>query len=116
MRKLLIAVALTALVAGSATAATGARKRARSGTAWVAVTHQEGSRVFVAGDIKDKVLGRGALVYEVEGLAGPQPSTVLIKAKRATISTTNGTLTGPGRPSRCSTPTARPTCATARCA
>lgn len=97
MRRLLIAVALTALAAGSATAATGARKRATSGTAWVAVTHQEGSRVFVAGDIKDKVLGRGALVYEVEALAGPQPTTVLIKAKRATIDTTKGTLTGAGQ-------------------
>jgi hypothetical protein len=68
-----------------------------SGTAWVGVTHTEGSDVYVAGDFKDSLLGRGVIVYVVQAATGPEPSSVVVQAKRITLYTKRGSLTGTGQ-------------------
>ena len=71
--------------------------KADKGTAWVGATHTEGKTLFVSGDFKDKLLGRGGIVYQTTVTQGNQPGTFLVKAKRITIFTTKGTLTGKGQ-------------------
>jgi hypothetical protein len=95
MRKLLLLIAV--LVVGASTTALAAPARDTSGVVYAGVTHQEGSDLYVAGDFKDKILGRGAIVYITEVAAGPQPSSVVITAKRITIYTTRGSLSGTGQ-------------------
>jgi hypothetical protein len=91
----LIAVAGVLAVAVPVASAASARKD--SGTAYVSVTHQEGSTVWVAGDITDKVLGRGAIVYQTKLSAGTQTGSVLVTAKTVTLYTATGSLTGTGQ-------------------
>jgi hypothetical protein len=95
MRKLLLLIAV--LVVSVSSTALAAPARDTSGVAYVGVTHQEGTDVYVSGDFKDKILGRGAIVYVVEAAAGPEPSTVVIQAKRITIYTKRGSLSGTGQ-------------------
>src|SRR3954470_1154464 len=72
--------------------------KADSGVAYVSATHSEGSTLFVSGDFKDKLLGRGGIVYQttVSPQSG-QPGTFLVTAKVITIFTRKGTLTGSGK-------------------
>jgi hypothetical protein len=98
MKRLILLVAVLCLGAtGVAFGATATSSRADSGTAWVAVTHSKGSDVYVAGDIKDKVLGRGSIVFLTALSQGPAPASVLVKARKITIYTTAGALTGSGQ-------------------
>jgi hypothetical protein len=92
-------IALTILVAaiGATGIASAATAKKTSGTAWVGVTHTEGQTLFVAGDLKDKLLGRGTIVYVTKVRAGQQPGTFHITATRVTISTTKGSLIGTGK-------------------
>jgi hypothetical protein len=92
--KMLVIVALLLALASVATAASS---RKTSGTAWVGVTHQEGQTLFAAGDVKDKVLGRGAIVYQTTSATGTQPDTVEVTAQKVTIYFPGGTLTGTGK-------------------
>src|SRR4051794_34813420 len=89
---LLAAAVLCLTVAGVANAAT----KKDSGTAWVGITHSEGSDLYVAGDVKDKVLGRGAIVY-ITTVSNNGPGTFLVKARKITIYTPKGTLVGSGQ-------------------
>ena len=95
MKKLLILISVLALtLCGVAGAATNGKKT--SGIAYAGITHVEGNDLFVSGDIKDKVLGRGAIVYITRVSAGNDPGTYKVDAKRITIYTTKGTLAGTG--------------------
>jgi Tfp pilus assembly protein FimT len=91
------ALAILALVLALASVATAATSRKTSGTAWVGITHQEGQTLFAAGDVKDKVLGRGAVVFQTTATVGTQPNTVEITATKVTIYYPSGTLTGTGK-------------------
>ena len=54
--KRLIALTLATVVGATGIASAAAAKKT-SGTAWVGVTHVEGTTLYVAGDLKDKLLG-----------------------------------------------------------
>jgi hypothetical protein len=94
MRKLIGLAALLALLVSGV--ALGAASRKGSGVVYASVTHAEGKDLYVSGDIKDKILGRGAIVYLTNVSSGPQQGSVLVKAKKITIYTATGTLTGTG--------------------
>jgi hypothetical protein len=100
-RLFLLAAAVLCLTAASV--AQAATKK-DSGTAWVGVTHSEGSDLYVGGDIKDKILGRGAIVYVTALTSGPEPSTVVISAKKITVYTPKGTLVGTGKATQTNNP------------
>ena len=68
-----------------------------SGVVYAGITHSEGSDLYVSGDLKDKLLGRGAIVYVVQAEAGPTPDSALVTADKITIFTTKGSLTGTGQ-------------------
>ena len=98
VRKVVFLVAL--LVAGLAVAASAeSAKKAQktSGVIYAGVTHQEGDDLYVSGDFKDKLLGRGAIVYVTNVEGGPAVGTVLVKARKVTIYTRKGSLTGKGQ-------------------
>lgn len=78
------------------TSALGAAARKTSGVVYASVTHAEGSDLYVSGDFKDKILGRGGIVYITRVSAGQTEGSVLVKARKITIYTTNGSLTGTG--------------------
>ena len=90
-------VLLALVLALSAAAAVAATAKKTSGTAWVGVTHQEGQTLWVAGDIKDKLLGRGAIVYQTTVGAGSQTGEFTVTAKKVTVYYRNGTLSGTGK-------------------
>ena len=71
--------------------------RSTSGVIYASANHVEGSDLYVSGDLKDKLLGRGAIVYVVQAESGPTPGSVLVKADKITIYTTKGSLTGTGQ-------------------
>ena len=94
MRKLMF---LSMVLAVSITAvASAAKSQKTSGVAYVGVTHAEGSDLYVSGDFKDDLLGRGAIVYVTQVSSGPEPDSVLIEARQITIYTKKGSLTGDG--------------------
>jgi hypothetical protein len=96
MKKLAGVLTLVALAStGVSFAAT--KGKADKGVAYVSATHSEGKTLFVSGDVKDKLLGRGGIVYQTTVSAGNQPGTFLVKAKAITLFTTKGTLTGKGQ-------------------
>ena len=98
VRKVAFLVAL--LVAGVsvvATAESAKNVQDTSGVIYAGVTHVEGSDIYVSGDFKDEILGRGAIVYLTKVQSGPQPASILIKARKVTIYTKHGTLTGKGQ-------------------
>src|SRR4051794_16443621 len=69
-----------------------------NGVAYVSATHTEGGLLFVSGDFKDKVLGRGGIVYQTTVRQDPnQTGTFLVTAKKITIFTAKGTLSGTGK-------------------
>jgi hypothetical protein len=81
---------------GVSLAATKAKQT--SGVAYVSATHTEGKILFVSGDFKDKLLGRGGIVYQTTVRQDPnQAGTFLVTAKSITIFTTKGTLSGTGK-------------------
>ena len=77
--------------AAGATGATGGRKT--SGIAYVAVTHQVGSTLFAAGNVTDKVLGKGAITYLIKAGTGAKPGTLNVKAT-VTVYGSLGSLSG----------------------
>lgn len=95
-RKFLLLVAILAVGAtGSATAKPGKAVRETSGVIYAGITHVEGSDLYVSGDFKDKILGRGAIVYVVNVEVGP--GSLLVKARQITIYTRRGSLRGKGQ-------------------
>jgi hypothetical protein len=95
MKRLLILICVMALaVSGVAVGATKGKKT--SGTAWAGVTHAEGQILYVSGDFKDKLLGRGGIVYVTTASSTPTSGEYKVTAKKITIYTTKGSLTGKG--------------------
>lgn len=96
MRKILLV--LTALALGlTATSALGASsKQHTTGTVYASANHAEGSDLYVSGDFKDSVLGRGAIVY-VTRVSNDGSGSILVKARRITIYTTKGSIKGKGQ-------------------
>jgi hypothetical protein len=95
MKKLIAVIAILAL---SLTGAAFAAKKAKqtSGVVWAGATHAEGQNLFVSGDFKDKLLGRGAIVYITQASGTQQAGVYQVTAKTITLYTTKGTLTGTG--------------------
>src|SRR3954469_17149756 len=99
MKKLLVVlVVLATSLIGVSQAATSPKQT--SGVAYVNATHGEGPSLYVAGDVKDKLFRRGAILFVTTGK--PRPSNgdgsivIDVTAKRVTVFTTRGTLTGTG--------------------
>src|SRR3982750_4687814 len=82
---------------GVSFAATAAKTKKTSGVAYVSATHVVGKTLFVSGDFKDRLLGQGGIVYQTTVSAGNDPGTVLVTAKKITIFTAKGSLTGAGK-------------------
>jgi hypothetical protein len=98
MKKLLAVLGIMALVlSGAAVAgAKGGKAKAASGVAYAGISHTEGKDLYVSGDFVDKVLGHGGIVYVTNVSNGEQQGEFLVKARRITIYTTQGSLTGKG--------------------
>ncbi len=71
--------------------------KADKGVAYVSATHTVGKTLIVSGDFKDKLLGSGGIVYQTRVSPGNQPGTFLVKARKITIFTTKGSLSGKGQ-------------------
>jgi hypothetical protein len=95
MKKLIAVIAILAL---SLTGAAFAAKKAKqtSGVVYAGATHAEGQDLFLSGDFKDKLLGRGAIVYITQVTSAQQAGVYNVAAKSVTLYTTKGTLTGTG--------------------
>jgi hypothetical protein len=96
MKRLLVALTLLALSVSGVAMAAGSKGKKTSGVVYAGATHAESQLLFVAGDINDKLLGRGAIVY-ITKLRADQPGTFVITAKKITIYTSKGSLTGTGK-------------------
>ena len=94
MRKLIGLAAFLAIAVP--TTALGAGSRSDSGTAWVHTTHTAGGFLYVSGDISDKLLGKGGIVYLTKP-SGQADGSVLVKAPKITIFMPGGSLTGSGQ-------------------
>jgi hypothetical protein len=100
MKKLLAVLSIMALALAGATVAgaksSRAKAKATTGVAYASVTHAEGKDLYVSGDFVDKVLGHGGIVYVTNVTSGEQQGEYKVSAKRITIYTTKGSLTGKG--------------------
>jgi hypothetical protein len=95
MKRIVVLLGILALsVTGVAFGASKAKKT--SGIAYAGITHSEGKDLYVSGDIKDKILGRGAIVYVTNVGNTSDPGTFKVTAKRVTIYTPKGSLSGTG--------------------
>ena len=98
MKRLMLLAAVVCLGASNlALGATAGKARKTTGVIHAGVTHSEAADVYVAGDLKDKLLGRGAIVYITRVSPGPDVGSVQIKARKITIYTTKGSLSGTGQ-------------------
>jgi Tfp pilus assembly protein FimT len=93
--KKLIGLAAVAAIAVPTTAL-GAATRSTSGTVWAHITHTASGSLYVSGDISDRVLGKGAIVYLTKP-SGQSDGSILVKATKITIYTPGGSLTGSGQ-------------------
>jgi hypothetical protein len=93
-RKSIWLLALVALVAVSASGSALAKGKKTSGVVYAGITHQDGNDLIVAGDINDKVLGKGAIIYFTQ--PSGSDTGIHVEASRITIYTTKGSLTGKG--------------------
>jgi hypothetical protein len=99
MRKLLITFSLLTFVVAGSVSAASPKAQQTTGIAYVSITHSEGQQnpsLFVAGDFNDKLFGRGAIVFVTTGDPRPEGTVIDVTAKRVTIYTTRGTLSGSG--------------------
>jgi hypothetical protein len=104
MRKILLvltvlAIGLTANVAfgtSSKQSVPVTVKKHTTGTVYASANHAEGDDLYVSGDFKDSVLGRGAIVY-VTTVTPDETGAILVKANRITIYTTKGSIRGKGQ-------------------
>src|SRR5947209_779601 len=92
---LAIMVAVASATAG-AIAAGGGSARQTSGTAYLAATPRTSKGlVYYAGFNTDKVLGQGAATYTIKP-TGARSGSIIATAKKVTLWTSNGTLSGTG--------------------
>lgn len=94
-RTLLTLLLVPALILAISAVAIAAKAKHTSGTVYAGVTHSEGDDLYVSGDFKDKLLGRGAIVY-VTRIGSGDPGTIHVTARKITIYTKRGSLTGKG--------------------
>lgn len=95
VRKLLLLIAILVVSVSGVALAKPAQQT--SGVIYAGATHVEGSDLYVAGDFKDELLGRGAIVYVTQVSTGPEPGSVLVTARKITIYTNHGSLRGTGQ-------------------
>ena len=67
-----------------------------SGVVYAGITHEEGEDLYVAGEFKDDLLGRGAIVY-ITRVSTDDAGSILVKARKITVYTRKGSLTGKGQ-------------------
>jgi hypothetical protein len=96
MRKSLLAVVAVLAVGASGVAAAATNGRHTRGVAYVGVTHTEGKDLYISGDFKDSLLGRGAIVYITRVGGASKPGTIHVVSRRVTLYTTAGSLQGTG--------------------
>jgi hypothetical protein len=100
MKKLIAVLAVMALalsgIAVAGARGTKAKPKATSGVAYAGVTHAEGDDLYVSGDFVDKLLGHGGIVYVTKVTSGEAEGEFKVNAKRITLYTTKGSLTGKG--------------------
>lgn len=100
---MLLAAVLCLGASSVALAATASKTRKTTGIIYAGVTHSEGTDLYVAGEFKDRILGRGAIVYITRVSAGPDVGSFLVKARKITIYTTAGSLSGTGQATQTTT-------------
>jgi hypothetical protein len=91
---LAIMVAVASATAG-AIAASGGGARQTSGTAYLASARTANGLVYFAGFNSDKVLGQGAVTYTIKPTSATS-GTITANAKKVTLWTNNGALSGTG--------------------
>jgi hypothetical protein len=99
MRKLiaLLAVATVGFAGVAVAAKPRAKAKRTSGDIYASLTHSVGGLFYADGDFRDKLLGRGAIIYRVRASTGSEPGSVLIKSPSVTIYTKRGSLSGTGQ-------------------
>lgn len=98
MRKLLMtALVLAVGPAGVALAAPSQPARMTSGEIYASLNHAVGGLAFADGDVNDKILGRGAIIYRVRVTSGGTPGTLLVNARTVTLYTPKGSISGTGK-------------------
>ncbi len=103
---LLIFVVSASGVAFAARPQAKSKSHQTSGDIYVSVIHSGAKGLFYAdGDFKDRLLGRGAIIYRVGVSTGPEPASVLVKSPSVTIYTRMGSLTGKGQATQITTGT-----------
>lgn len=93
------AAALTCGLVVTVPSVAGAHSRAKrdSGVAYVSVVRQSGGKLYAAGYARDKLFGPIAITYVLKARSNPnQPGTIKITAKKVTLYTRNGSLSGKG--------------------
>lgn len=96
--RLLVAAAGMVLTFALITTAEGrpaAKSKSDSGTAYVSITHTT-KLEFAAGNNSDKVLGNGAITYQLTLAGGKMPNTIKLTSKKVVLYTSTGALTGTG--------------------
>jgi hypothetical protein len=96
MKRIIAVLTAAALLAAAGVAVAKVRTGATSGTVWVAPTHSEGKDLYVSGDLKDRRLGRGAIVY-VTGVAAREDGAFQVTARRVTAYFDGGSISGTGK-------------------
>ena len=102
--RLLFCSLVAAIAVGVPAVAVAKPAQNTTGVIYASANHVEGTDLYVSGDLKDKLLGRGAIVYVVQVESGPTPDSILVKADKITIFTTKGSLTGTGQAIQTSNP------------
>src|SRR5438445_496187 len=100
MRRIATAAVVGACaVAAVGVASVGAKSagKATKGTIYIAATPRSANGLlYVAGDIKDKLFGEGAVTFTIKPIPTTTPGTLTAKALKVTMWTTTGSLTGTG--------------------
>ncbi len=91
MATTLFATALVAAPAGATKGGSGATQK-DSGTSYASITHTKNGLEIAAGNNYDKVLGEGAVTYQLKIV--PSNGTVKVKVPKVVLFTTTGSLTG----------------------
>jgi hypothetical protein len=98
MRKLIALLAIATVGLSGAAVAAKPKAKKTSGDIYASLTHPGPGGLFYAdGDFKDKLFGRGAIIYRVRASSGSAPGSLLIKSPEVTIYTKRGSLTGTGQ-------------------
>jgi hypothetical protein len=96
MRKPLLAAGAVLAVGTSGVAAAATTGQHTHGVAYVGVTHTEGKNLYISGDFKDSLFGRGAIVYITRVGGSSKPGTVHVLSPQVTLYTRAGSLQGTG--------------------